>query len=83
MEVKVYCVRWCGPCNKLKDYLERNGVVYKEVLVGGTQEDREELLKISGQRAVPVMTYGDTVIVGYDRWKMDQVIKQIKESQGN
>ena len=31
--VKVYSVEWCGPCNKLKKYLEKLGVQYETITV--------------------------------------------------
>jgi hypothetical protein len=42
-------------------------VPYREVNVAEDQEGREELLRRTGQLAVPVTIVGDEVIVGFDR----------------
>ena len=41
--VKVYSVEWCGPCNKLKKYLEKLGVQYETITVADGKEDRNEV----------------------------------------
>lgn len=76
--IKVYSVEWCGPCNKLKKYLDLKGVQYEVVNVADSKEDREEVLKVSGQRSVPVMTVDDKVIVGFDRFEIDNILNSIK-----
>lgn len=76
--VKVYSVAWCGPCNKLKKYLEKQGVQYETVTVADGKEDRNEVLEVSGQRSVPVAVIGEEVIVGFDKQKIDSAIEKIK-----
>jgi len=71
--VKVYSVEWCGPCNKLKKYLEKLGVQYETITVADGKEDRNEVLEVSGQRSVPV-----AVIVGFDKQKIDAAIEKIR-----
>lgn len=75
--IKVYSVEWCGPCNKLKRYLDSKGLHYDVVTVADSKEDREEVFKISGQRSVPIMTINDNVIVGFDKAKIDVAIEEM------
>lgn len=76
--VKVYSVAWCGPCNKLKKYLEKIGVEYETVTVADGKEDRNEVLEVSGQRSVPVAVIGEDVIVGFDKQKIDDAVAKLK-----
>lgn len=76
--VKVYSVAWCGPCNKLKKYLEKIDVEYETVTVADGKEDRNEVLEVSGQRSVPVAVIGEEVIVGFDKQKIDDAVAKIK-----
>ena len=76
--VKVYSVEWCGPCNKLKKYLEKLGVQYETITDADGKEDRNEVLEVSGQRSVPVAVIGEEVIVGFDKQKIDAAIEKIR-----
>lgn len=76
--IKVYSVNWCGPCNKLKKYLEKLGVKYETIAVADAKEDRDEVLKVSGQRSVPVAVIGEEVIIGFDKQKIDDALENIK-----
>lgn len=73
--LKIYSVEWCGPCNKVKRYLDSKGVKYEVITVADAKEDREEVLKVSGQRSVPVLTNGVDVVVGFEKNKIDELIK--------
>lgn len=76
--IKIYSVEWCGPCNKLKRYLDSKGVNYEVVTVEDGKADREEVLKVSGQRSVPVMTVNDKVIVGFQKAEIDAALESLK-----
>ena len=75
--IKVYSVEWCGPCQKVKKYLDTKGVAYEVVTVADAQADREIVLEVSGQRTVPVTTIGDAVIIGFDKQKIDEALKNL------
>ncbi|MEG0014606.1 MAG: glutaredoxin domain-containing protein [Cellulosilyticaceae bacterium] len=73
--IKIYSVEWCGPCNKVKKYLDSKGVAYEVVTVADAHEDRAVVLEVSGQRSVPVTTIKDKVIVGFDKQEIDEALK--------
>ena len=75
--IKVYSVEWCGPCQKVKKYLDTKGVPYEVVTVADAQADRAIVLEVSGQRTVPVTTIGDAVIIGFDKQKIDEALKSL------
>nr|WP_307991808.1 glutaredoxin domain-containing protein [uncultured Niameybacter sp.] len=75
--IKVYSVEWCGPCQKVKKYLDTKGVSYEVVTVADAQEDRDIVLEVSGQRSVPVTVINDEVILGFDKQKIDEALKSL------
>ena len=75
--VKVYSVEWCPPCNKLKKYLEKKGVSYEIVTVADEKADRDEVLKVSGQRSVPVLSINNKIIVGFEKDQIDEALKTL------
>lgn len=75
--IKVYSVEWCGPCQKVKKYLDTKGVSYEVVTVADAQEDRDIVLEVSGQRSVPVTVINDQVILGFDKQKIDEALKSL------
>ncbi len=77
--IKVYSVEWCGPCNKVKKYLESKNVAYEAVLVADAKEDRDIVEQISGQRSVPVTTINDQVIIGFDKQKIDAALATLEQ----
>lgn len=77
--IKVYSVEWCGPCNKVKKYLESKNVAYEAVIVADAKEDRDIVEQISGQRSVPVTTINDQVIIGFDKQKIDEALATLEQ----
>ena len=69
--VKVYSVEWCGPCNKVKKYLETKGIAYEVITVADAKEDRDIVQEVSGQRSVPVTVINGEVIVGFEKAQID------------
>ena len=47
---------------------------YREVNVAEDQEGREELLRRTGQLAVPVTVIGDDVVVGFNRPRLVELL---------
>ena len=64
--VKVYSTPTCPWCKRAKKFLEDNGIAYDDLDVGGDKEAREEMVRKSGQMAVPVIEIDSEVGVGFD-----------------
>jgi glutaredoxin 3 len=62
------------PCRKTKEFLSSRGVAYREVNVAEDLEGREELLRRTGQLAVPVTVIDDEVVVGFNRPKLTELL---------
>ncbi|MCC7565028.1 MAG: FAD-dependent oxidoreductase [Methanomicrobiaceae archaeon] len=64
--VKVYSTKNCPYCRMTKSFLERLGVGVQYIDVGEDRLAAMEMVKLSGQRGVPVTVFGDEVIVGFN-----------------
>jgi len=71
--VTVYSTKTCPYCRMAKALLERLGVAYTSVDVGEDAGAARKMIKLSGQRGVPVITVDDEVIVGFDARRLNEL----------
>ncbi|HEX2480418.1 MAG TPA: glutaredoxin domain-containing protein [Methylomirabilota bacterium] len=62
------------PCRKTKEFLSSKGVQYREVNVAEDVEGREELVRRTGQLAVPVTVIDDEIVVGFNRPRLVELL---------
>ena len=72
--VVIYLTQTCPWCHRAKEYLSQKGITYTEVDVGKDREKAREMITKSGQMGVPVITIGDTVVVGFNQGKIDELL---------
>lgn len=72
--VTVYSTPTCPWCTRAKSYLEEIGVAYEEKDVSEDVAAAREMVKISGQMGVPVLSIDGNVVVGFDKKKIDQLL---------
>ena len=72
--VTVYTSQLCSYCYVVKDYLSSKGVQYIERDVGTDQEAGLELME-KGVTAVPVIKIGEEWVIGFDRDRIDELLK--------
>jgi len=60
-EIKFYTGAYCPYCRTVKRELERLDLDYEAV--NADADGREEVIQFSGQRAIPILTVGDEVLV--------------------
>lgn len=63
--IKLYTGDYCPFCRRVKSELERLGLDYE--VVDADADGREEVIQLSGQRAIPILTIGDEVLVDSTR----------------
>lgn len=73
--VTVYSATWCGFCHAAKDYLDKLGIKYTDKDVEADPTAMVEAVSKSGQRGIPVLDIDGTIIVGFDRPKIDAALK--------
>ena len=73
--VKVYSTPTCSWCNTLKRYLDEHGIRYENIDVSKDQKKADEMVKRSGQQGVPQTDINGTIIIGFDKNKIDQLLE--------
>lgn len=76
--VTVYSADWCAFCHAAMDYLDKLGVKYTEKNVEEKQEYAREAVEKSQQTGIPVLDIDGTIVVGFDRPKIDAALKAKK-----
>lgn len=71
----IYSANWCAFCHAAKQYLDKLGVKYEVRDVDASHEFATESVEKSGQMGIPVIDIGGTIIVGFDRPKIDAALK--------
>lgn len=74
MDVKVYSTPTCGYCHMAKKYLQEKGVAFKEYDVSVDAEAAREMVNLTGQMGVPVITVNSEVIIGFNRPMLDELL---------
>ena len=73
--VKIYSTPTCVYCKTLKEYLEKNNIQFEEIDVSKDEKQLQHMIKISGQMGVPVLEIDGNVVVGFDKQKIDELLK--------
>lgn len=60
-DIRLYTGSYCPYCRRVKQELDRLGLGYEPV--NADEDGRQELIRLSGQRAIPVLTIGEEVLV--------------------
>jgi glutaredoxin 3 len=75
-KVIIYSADWCAFCHAAKEYLDGKGIEYLEKNVEENPEYAQEAVEKSNQMGIPVIDIDDTIIVGFDRPKIDAALAQ-------
>jgi glutaredoxin len=59
MSITLYALEGCPWCEKVHDALEEHGIDYETVWVEALHSKRNEVARVSNQRAVPVLVDDD------------------------
>jgi glutaredoxin 3 len=63
--IRLYTGNYCPFCRRVKNELERLGLDYEAV--DADADSRDEVIRLSGQRAIPIMTIDNEVLVDSSR----------------
>ena len=72
--VTVYTTPTCTWCNTIKTYLRKNGINFREVDVSRDQSAAEAMVRRSGQQGVPQTDINGTMIVGFDKARINSML---------
>ncbi len=78
-KITIYSTTWCAFCKTEKQYLDKLGIAFVEKDIEEDKAAYEELMAKSGDngyQGVPVTDIAGTLVLGFDRRKIDQLIQE-------
>ena len=76
--IKVYSTPSCAYCVTLKGFLKENKIDFADIDVSKDEKALDEMVKKSGQLGVPVVDIDGEIIIGFDKERINKLLK-IKE----
>lgn len=73
--IKIYSTPSCVYCKTLKEYLKSKNIEFIDSDVSVNEKDLDEMVKISGQMGVPVVDIDGEVVIGFDKQRIDELLK--------
>lgn len=73
--VKIYSTPTCVYCETLKEYLKGKEISFESIDVSADQKGLDEMIMKSGQMGVPVIDIDGTIIIGFDKGKINNLLK--------
>jgi glutaredoxin-like YruB-family protein len=77
-KVIVYSTSWCGFCHQLKEWLKGQNVEFSEINIEEDEKAGREVVEATKQMGVPVTKIGEKYVVGFDRPKLEDLLKSEK-----
>ena len=72
--ITIYSTPTCVYCNMAKTFFKVNNVAFSEFDVSSNLEARKQMIDMTGQMGVPVISIGNEVVVGFDEPKLKAVL---------
>lgn len=73
-KVLIYTIPTCPFCTRAKQYMKDNNVQFEEVDLHEHEDRSQEMINKSGQIGVPVLDIEGTIVVGFDKDKIKEVL---------
>ena len=74
LRVTVYTSPGCPPCRLVKTYLRQHGISFRSVDISRDARAAREIVRRSGQQAVPQIDVNGRIVVGFDRGKLANLL---------
>ena len=75
-KVKIFTTPTCPHCVELKDYLNSKSINFEEIDLASDPKAAATLVQKTGYSAVPQIQIDDKFIVGFDRPKIEELLKK-------
>jgi glutaredoxin 3 len=76
--VEIFTTPTCGFCHMAKEYFKSKKVEYTEKDITEDNNAQEWVLDHTGQLAVPVINIGGDIVIGFDRERIDLLLRSHK-----
>ncbi len=73
-KVRVFSTPFCPYCLTLKEFLKEREIDFEDIDVTENEIALDEMVKKSGQTAVPVIEIGGQVVVGFERDEISKLL---------
>ena len=73
--IKIYSTPTCPWCKRVKAYLDEKGIQYTGIDVSSDLAAQNEMIEKSGQMGVPVIDIDGKIVVGFDKEKINELLK--------
>jgi glutaredoxin len=77
-KIIIYGAEWCAFCHEAMRYFDNLSVKYVYKNVDLSADDARAAVEKSGQRGIPVLDMDGEIIIGFDRPKIDNALKEKK-----
>lgn len=77
-KIVIYTTPTCGFCHMAKDYLTGKGLEYETKDITVDEEAYKEVIDSTGQMGVPVISIAGKTVIGFDRPKIDLILREEK-----
>ena len=74
-KIIIYGAEWCAFCHEAMRYLDHLNVKYTYKNVDLDINDAREAIAKSGQMGIPVIDMDGTIIIGFDRPRINQTLQ--------
>ncbi len=74
-QITIYSTPWCVYCKMAKEFFEKNNIPFVEKDVAEDDAARDDMIKKSGQMGVPVIDIDGTIIVGFNKPQIVELLK--------
>lgn len=75
--ITVYTAPWCAFCHAVKQYFDTRNIEYTEKDVEKDPANAMESVNKSGQMGIPVIDFDGTIVVGFDRARIDMMLREM------
>jgi len=72
----VYSTPTCPYCNMVKQFLREQNIPFEDVDVTKDEQRLREMVEKSHQMGVPVIDIDGTIIIGFDKQRIEAALKE-------
>lgn len=76
-DIIIYSTPHCHNCHEIKEFLKSKNIDYTEIDMAADQDAAQMVIEKTGYIGAPVVRIGNEFIIGFDRKKMETLLKTI------